>query len=98
MVTDLVIERAGAVSGMNGLLSVRSWGRYCDNRIAVTGSIEVGVDFDQSRELKPFAQIADREGTERDLVFVWLELAVIIEDEYQMGHGLSWRRAGISQA
>src|ERR1700689_1461592 len=60
-------------------------GRYCDHRVALTGSIEVGVDFPQSREFKPFAQFADREGAERDLVFVWLDPAVVIEDESQMG-------------
>src|SRR2546425_13315507 len=60
-------------------------GRYCDHGVAVTGSVEVGVDFSQSREFKPCAQFADREGTERDHMFVRLNLAVVLEGEHQMG-------------
>src|SRR5260370_33356965 len=58
---------------------------YCDHSVAITGSVEVGIDFSQSREFKARAQFANREGTERDLVFVWLNLAIVIEDEHQMG-------------
>src|SRR6266498_2882941 len=60
-------------------------GRYCDHGVAVTGSVEVGVDFPQSREFKPCAQFADREGTERDHMLVRLNLAAGLEDEHQMG-------------
>ncbi len=60
-------------------------GRYRDHGVAVTGSVEVGVDFPQSGELEPCAQFADREGTERDHMFVWLNLAAGLEDEHQMG-------------
>jgi hypothetical protein len=60
-------------------------GRYCDQGVAVTGSVEVGVDFPQSREFKPCAQFADREGTERDHMFVRLNLAAVAEDKHQMG-------------
>src|SRR6266516_857155 len=58
---------------------------YCDHGVAVEGSIEVGVDFSQSRELKPFTQFADREGAERELVFVWLNPAAGLTSEHQMG-------------
>ena len=60
-------------------------GRDRDHGVAVAGGIEVGVDLPQSRELKPCPQLADREGTERDLVFVWLNPAAVLEDEHQMG-------------
>ena len=58
---------------------------YRDHGVAVTGSVEVGVDFPQSREFQPCAQVADREGTERDHVFVRLQLTIGVEDEHQMG-------------
>src|SRR6266568_701562 len=60
-------------------------GRYCDHGVAVSRSVEVGVDFPQSREFKPCAQFTDREGTERDHVFVRLNLAAVVEGEHQMG-------------
>src|SRR6266571_2569919 len=60
-------------------------GRYRHHGVAVTGSVEVGVDFPQSGEFKPCAQFADREGTERDHVFVRLNLAAGLKDEHQMG-------------
>ena len=60
-------------------------GRYGDHGVAVTGSVEVGVDFPQSREFKPCAQFDNREGTERDHMFVWLNLAAVVEEEHQMG-------------
>src|SRR5215472_7214870 len=61
-------------------------GRYGDHGVAVTGGVEVGVDFSQSREVKPFAQLADGEGAERDLVLVRLDLAAGLKDEHQMGN------------
>src|SRR5215470_13062141 len=64
-------------------------GRHGDHRVAVTGSIEVGVDFPQSREFQPRAKFADREGTERDLVFVWLNPAAVLKEEHQMGDVLA---------
>src|SRR6266567_6570136 len=60
-------------------------GRYRDHGVAVTGSVEVGVDFPQSREFKPCAQFDDREGTERDHMFVRLNPAAVVEGEHQMG-------------
>src|ERR1700689_87464 len=59
--------------------------RYGDHGVAVTGSIEVGVDFPQPREFKAFAQFADCEGTERDPVFVCLNLVAVLKDEHHMG-------------
>ena len=78
---------AGITSGPGrrfGNLGARS-GRYRDHGVAAEGSIEVGVDFPQSREFQPFAQFADREGTERDLLLVRLNPAACLEDEHQMG-------------
>src|SRR5215467_484783 len=60
-------------------------GRYRDHGVAVAGGIEVGVDLPQSRELKPCPQLADREGAERDLVFMWLNPAAVLKEEHQMG-------------
>jgi hypothetical protein len=48
------------------------------------GIDEVGVDLPQSGEFKSVAQFADREGIERDPVFVWLNLVAVLEDEHQM--------------
>src|ERR1700685_2660984 len=61
-----------------------------DHRVAVEGSIEVGVDFPQSREFQPGAQFADREGTEPDLMLTWLNLTAVrttavLKEEHQMG-------------
>src|SRR5262245_16152985 len=53
-------------------------GRHRDDGVAVTGAIEVGVDFPQSGGFKAFAQFADREGTERDPVLMWLNLAAVL--------------------
>src|SRR5215469_11912499 len=60
-------------------------GRDCDHGVAVAGSVKVGIDFPQSREFKTFAQFADCEGTERDQVFVRLNLPAVLEGEHQMG-------------
>src|SRR5260370_26793602 len=77
-------QRGEAAQAMQRLRGRSSLGRHRDHGVAVTGSVEVGVDFPQSREFKACAQFADREGTERDHMFVRLNLAAVVEDEHQM--------------
>jgi len=69
-------------------LGVGCLGRFRDYGVAVAGSVEVGIDFPQSCEFKPFAQFGDRKGTERELVFAWLDPVTVLEDEDQMGNVL----------
>jgi hypothetical protein len=87
----LIQGKPGAFVGACGALVL---GRHRDHGVAVTGSVEVGVDFPQSREFKACAQFADREGTERDHMFVRLNLAAVVKDEHQMGDVLAAKAIG----